>query len=144
MRRFMFVALVFALAGAVHVDWHFARSTHHRLSLGWNQHWLFAALAFGLIGWVVARTWPKQAWRSGGAIAALALLLAQGIEPMAEVALYLHRIGYPDEPGRWTAFFVCVAVGLPTYCLTLWLCRPKDDGRTSGSVARAASSTLAS
>ena len=138
MRRFIFLALVFALAGAVHLDWHFARSTHHRLSLGWDQHWLFAALAFGLVGWVVARTWPEQAWRRGGVIATLALLLAQGIEPMAEVAFNLHRIGYPDEPARWTAFFVCVAAGLPAYCLALWWCRPTHDGCTTRSVPRAA------
>ena len=135
MRRFVFPALVFALAGAVHMDWHFARSTHHRLSLGWDQHWLFAALAFGLVGWVVARTWPEQAWRRAGAIAALALLLAHGVEPMAEVALDLHRIGYPDQPARWTAFFVCVAAGLPAYFLAVWWCRPTRDGRTSRSAA---------
>lgn len=138
MRRFLFVALVLALAGAVHVDWHFARPTHHRLSLGWNQHWLFAALAFGLVGWVVARTWPERVWRRGGAIATLALVLAQVVEPVAEVALYLHRIGYPDEPARWTAFFVCIAVGLPAYCLALWQCRPPHTRRALRSLAPAA------
>jgi hypothetical protein len=138
MRRFLFIVLVLVLAAAVHVDWHFARSTHHRLSLGWDQHWLFSAIAFGLVGWVVARTWPEHAWRRGAMIAMLALLLAQGIEPMAEVALYLHRIGYPDEPARWTAFFVCTAVGLPAYCLALWRCRPTHGGRASRSLARVA------
>ena len=86
--------------------------------------WLFAAVAFFLVGWAVARAWPEQAWRRGAVIAALALVLAQVIEPMGEVAVFLHRIGYPDEPERWTAFFACVAVGLPAYCLALWLCRP--------------------
>ena len=137
MRRFRFVALVLALASAVHVDWHFARPTHHRLSLGWDQYWLFAALAFGLVGWVVARTWPEQPWRHGGMIAALALVLAQGIEPMTEVALNLHRLGYPVEPARWTAFFVCIAVGLPAYCLALWRCRPAPDGGASRSLTSA-------
>jgi hypothetical protein len=130
MRRFLFIALSLALATVVHVDWHFARPTHHRLSLGWNQHWLFAAVAFGLVGWAVARTWPARVWRRGSVIAAFALVLAQLIEPVAEVALYRHRIGYPDEPARWTAFVVCIAVGLPAYCLALWLCRPTD-ARTS-------------
>ncbi len=137
-RRIVFLTLVVALAGAVHVDWHLARPTHHRLSLGWEHHWLFAAVAFGLIGWVVARTWPDQVWRRGGAIAVLALLLAQGIEPMGEVAMYLHRIGYPDEPARWTAFFVCIAVGLPVYCAALWWCRPNHDDRTGRSFVQAA------
>lgn len=138
MRRFVFTVFVVALAAAVHVDWHFARPSHHRLSLGWEQHWLFAALAFGLIGWAVARTWPDQAWRHGAAIATLALVLAQGIEPMAEVALYLHRVGYPDEPARWTAFFVCLAAGLPAYWLALWRCRPTRGGRASSSLAATA------
>ena len=109
----------------VHIDWHFARPAHHRLSLGWDQHWIFAALAFGLVGWIVARTWPEQALRRGSVIVALALVLAQGVEPVAEVAMYLHQFGYPNEAARWTAFFVCVAAGLPAYCAALWLCRPR-------------------
>jgi hypothetical protein len=138
MRRFLFGALIILLAGAIHLDWHLARPSHHRLSLGWEQHWLFAALAFGLVGWCVARTWPEQTWRRGAAIATLALVLAQGIEPITEVALYLHRFGYPDEPARWAAFFVCLAVGLPAYCLALWRCRPANGGSASSSLAPAA------
>lgn len=137
MRRVFFVALVLALAAVVHVDWHFARPTHHRLSLGWDNHWLFAAGAFALIGWLVARTWPDDAWRRGGWIAALALVLAQGVEPMAELALDLHRLGYPDEPARWMAFLVCLGAGLPAYTVALWLCRPARARRRSDSVAHA-------
>jgi hypothetical protein len=131
MRRFLSAVLVLALASAVHMDWHLARTAvhHRRLSLGWDQHWLFAALAFAAVGWVVARAWPDRPWRPGAWIAALALVLAQGVEPASEVALYFHRLGYPDDPGRWSAFFLCVAAGLPAYGLTLWLCRP---GRRRG------------
>jgi len=127
MRRLASAALVLALATVVHVDWHLARPAlhHRRLSFGWDGHWAFAALAFGLVGWLVARTWPEQPWRPGAWIAALALLLAQGVEPMSEIALYVHRLGYPDEPGRWAAFFVCIAAGLPAYALAIWLCRPR-------------------
>lgn len=138
MRRFLFIALTLALASAVHVDWHLARPTHHRLSLGWDQHWLFAAAAFGLIGWAVARIWPEQVWRRGTVLAALALVLAQGLEPMGEVALSLHQIGYPDEPARWTAFLVCLGAGVPAYCLALWLCRPRHGGRDARFFAPAA------
>jgi hypothetical protein len=137
MRRFLFLALTVALAAIVHVDWHFARPTHHRLSLGWSQHWLFAALGFALVGWAVARTWPADAWRRGGMIAAVAVVLAQLIEPVAEVALYQHRFGYPDEPGRWTAFLVCISAGLPAYVSALWLCRPAH-ARSSQPLAPAA------
>ena len=126
MRRLLLALLTLALAATVHVDWHLARPAHHhqRLSLGWEQHWLFAAIAFAAIGWVVARVWPEKPWQPGAWIMALSLFLAQGVEPMTEVALYLHRIGYPDEPGRWTAFFLCLGAGLPAYALALWLCRP--------------------
>jgi hypothetical protein len=134
MRQLLSAVLVLTLAGAVHLDWHLARPAHHHrpLSLGWDQHWLFAALAFAAVGWVVARAWPERPW-----IAALALLLAQGVEPASEVALYAHRLGYPDEPARWAAFFLCVAAGLPAYGLALWLCRPaqRGKGRTLASAA---------
>jgi phosphotransferase system glucose/maltose/N-acetylglucosamine-specific IIC component len=126
LRRFLSTILVVALAGAVHLDWHLARPAHHhrRLSLGWDQHWLLATIVFAVVGWIVARVWPERPWRPGLWIAALALFLAQGVEPASEVALYARRLGYPDEPGRWSAFFVCIAVGLPAYGLALWLCRP--------------------
>jgi len=134
MRRLLFALLVLALATAVHVDWHLARPAHHhqRLSLGWDQHWIFAALAFAAVGWVVARAWPERRWWVGGWIAALALFIAQGVEPASEVALYLHRFGYPNEPRRWVAFFLCIGAGLPAYALALWLCRPS---RRSGARA---------
>ena len=138
MRRVLFFTLVLVLAATVHIDWHLARPAHHRLSLGWDQHWLFAALAFGLVGWIVARSWPAEAWRLGGLIATLGIMLAQVVEPMAEVALYQHRIGYPDEPARWTAFFVCLAVGLPVYGLALWRCRPARGEPASRGLAPAA------
>lgn len=138
MRRFLFITLVLALAGVVHVDWHVARPAHHRLSLGWDQHWLFAAAAFGLVGWIVARVWPARAWRCGGLIATFGTVLAQVVEPTAEVALYLHRLGYRDEPGRWSAFFACLAAGLPAYGVALGLCRPRHGRRASRSLAPAA------
>ena len=135
MRRVLFATLIVILAGAIHLDWHLARPAHHRLSLGWGQHWLFAATAFALVGWLVARAWPEDVWRRGTVIATLAVVLAQGLEPMGEVALALHRLGYPDDPARWTAFFVCVATGVPAYLLALWWCRPRREARTMRSPA---------
>lgn len=125
MRRLLFAVLVLALATAVHVDWHLARPTHHRLSLGWSYHWLFAAAFFAAVGWIIARRWSTGAGHAAAWIVALALLIAQGVEPLLEVALYQHRIGYPSEPERWRAFALCVAAGLPALLLTLRLCRPR-------------------
>ena len=140
MRRLVSALLVLALASAVHVDWHLARPAvhHRRLSLGWDQHWLFAVLAFAVVGWAVARVWPDSPWRPGGWIAALALVLGQGVEPVSEVALYFHRLGYPDDPGRWSVFFVCIAAGLPAYGAALWLCRPRRRRGSARSLVAAA------
>lgn len=125
MRRLWFVLLTLILAAVIHVDWHVARPAHHRLSLGWSQHWIFAASAFAIVGWLVARLWPEQTWRVGAWLAALAIVIAQGLEPMLEVAGYQHRFGFPDEPERWVVFAICQAAGLPAYAATLWLCRPR-------------------
>ena len=136
MRRVLFASLVLALAAAVHVDWHLARPAHHRLSLAWPQHWLFAAAAFAAVGWAIARGWPEAPARAAACVVTLAVLLAQGVEPVLEVALYRHRLGYPAEPGRWAAFGLCVAAGLPALAVALWLCRPPR--RSAPDVAPAA------
>ena len=125
MRRLLFAVLVLALATAVHVDWHLARPTHHRLSLGWSYHWLFAGAAFATVGWIIARQWPTASGRAAAWIVGLALLLAQGVEPLLEVALYEHRLGYPTDPGRWGVFALCVTAGVPALVLALRLCRPQ-------------------
>jgi hypothetical protein len=65
----------------IHVDWHFARPHHHRLSLEWSSHWLFGMVFFAVAGWYVARRWSDRPWRAAAWNVALALILAQGIEP---------------------------------------------------------------
>lgn len=123
MRRFLFLAVTFALAGAIHLEWHLARPTHHRWSFGWSGHWLLAAAAFALIGWIVARAWPESLVRTALSIVALSLLLAQGLEPFLEVLFYQRRLGFPDEPERWRVLFVGLAAGVPSMTTVLWLCR---------------------
>jgi len=123
MRRLLAAVLVLVLATAVHVDWHLARPAahHRRLGLGWDQHWIVAALVFVGVGWVVGRVWRDGPWKPGGWIAAVAVAIAQGIEPVAESVLYLHRLSYPAEPERWTAFLVCMSAALPAYALGIAL-----------------------
>ena len=41
MRRLYQAGLALALAAVIHIDWHLARPTHHRLSLGWAEHYSF-------------------------------------------------------------------------------------------------------
>ena len=124
MHRNAFVAISLALAAVIHADWHFARPTHHRLSLGWEEHWIFAAVAFAVAGCVVARIWGERSMPAALGILATAAFVAQGVEPVLEIAVYDHRLGYPDDPGRWRVFFVCMAVGAPVLLLTARLCRP--------------------
>lgn len=55
MRRLSNAALCLLLAAGIHVDWHLARPHHHRLSMDWSQHWIFAAALFAIIGCIIAR-----------------------------------------------------------------------------------------
>lgn len=129
MRRSAMLALSLLLATGIHVDWHLARSHHHRLSLEWRQHWIFAAAVFAVVGWVVARRWPAGRWRVGVWTLVCGVLLAQLVEPVLELAFYRHRFGYPVEPDRWAVFLVCIAVGVPAYVLALWRCASQDPAR---------------
>ncbi|HJU68434.1 MAG TPA: hypothetical protein VJ650_09300 [Gemmatimonadaceae bacterium] len=135
MRRPAYAALVLGLAAVIHIDWHLARPVHHRLSLGWTDHWIFAVAAFAIVGCLIARGWPDAPARAAAGIVGLAVLLAQGVEPVLEVAFYDHQLGYPDDPGRWGAFALCLAAGLPALVATLVVCRPR--ARSGGAVTPA-------
>ena len=113
MRRLRYAGLVLALAAAIHIDWHLARPAHHRLSLAWPDHWIFAAVAFAVVGWLIARWWPDAPGRASAGIVGLGVLVAQGIEPVLELAIYRNELGYPNDPGRWRAFAICMGAGLP-------------------------------
>jgi len=132
MRRLPYAGLVVALAAVIHVDWHLARPTHHRLSLGWPNHWMFAIAAFAIIGCLIARGWPDAPWRAAAGIVGLGVLIAQGLEPLLEVAVYDNRFGYPNDPGRWNAFALCLAAGLPALLATVLLCRPRPSDQPVG------------
>lgn len=124
MNRFASGALGLLLAAGIHVDWHLARPHHHRLSLEWREHWIFALVLFALVGMIIARLWPAERWRLGAWTLAAAVAIGQGLEPVLESVFYDHRIAYDVEPARWAAFAVCMAAGIPAYALALWLCAP--------------------
>lgn len=125
MQRVYSGVLVFVLAAAIHVDWHLARPAHHGLSLEWAHHWLFAVAVFALVGWLIARGWPDGSGWVALKVIALAVLFGQGIEPVLERAIYHREFGYPADPERWRAFWVCLGAGLPALLTTLVLCRPR-------------------
>jgi hypothetical protein len=113
MRRLTSFLLVLVLAALIHVDWHFARPTHHRLSLGWSSHWVFCVLIFAAAGWFITRLWPADRWRAAAWNVMLALVAAQFVEPVLEALIYEHRLAYDVEPERWRVFWTCVATGIP-------------------------------
>lgn len=129
MRRMGTAALCLLLAAGIHVDWHLARPTHHRLSLDWPQHWIFAAALFATAGCVIARRRPAERWRIGGQVLLCAILVAQGVEPVLEEVFYEGRFGYPVEPERWRVFWECLAAGVPAYAAALWLCAARRPAR---------------
>ena len=124
MRRLGLLGLSLLLAAGIHVDWHLARSHHHRLSLEWREHWMFALALFALVGMIVARVWAAERWGAGAWVLAAAVVVAQGVEPVLEAVIYDHRLAYEVEPARWMVFWLCLAVGIPAYALALWLCAP--------------------
>lgn len=120
MSRLPAVLLSFLLGAVLHLDWHMARPTHHRLSLGWPYHWVATALLFGAVAWLIARKWRHTAWQLGAVVFAGAVIVAQVIEPLLEAAFYDHRLAYLVEPDRWRALFVALAAATPVYWGTLW------------------------
>ncbi len=120
-RRCGTVCLALVLALGLHADWHLARPLHHRLSLGWERHWIFAAVLFAGVAALVAGRWsPPERWRAGGRVLALGLVIAHVVEPVVTRAVYEHRFAYEIEPERWSIFFESLAAGLPAYAVTLW------------------------
>ena len=123
MRRLVSIPLTLVLGAFLHADWHFARPLHHRLSLGWSSHWIACAVVFGLAGWYITRRWPEAKWRAAAWNVAIALMLAQVVEPLLEGAFYDRTLAYDVEPARWVAFGECVAAGLPALALVLAVAR---------------------
>lgn len=117
--------LALLIAVIIHADFHVARPTHHRLSLGLSYHWVFAAIAFFLVSWIIARVWPEKPWRAAAGIAALGIALGQGVEPVLEYATNSGGLGYATEPSRWAAFFACIAAGIPALVIGVVAARSK-------------------
>ena len=135
MRRVGFFGLALALAVVIHVDWHFALPSHHPYSLGWSQHWIFAALGFFAVGWIIARVWPERSGVTALWVALFAIAIAQGLVPVLEVAVAEQRLGYPSDPVRWSGFFVCMGVGLPALFTAARFLRPRTGTVRSPSAA---------
>lgn len=134
MRKRVSWPLVLILAALVHVDWHFARPLHHRLSLDWSTHWIFCIVIFAIAGWYIARRWPDAPWEAAAWNVGLTLFIAQIVEPVLETAYYDHSLMYDLDPGRWTVFWECVGAGLPALAIVIWWMTSRRARRGDGAI----------
>jgi hypothetical protein len=116
------------VALAIHVDWHLARH-HGRLSGGWREHWAFAIPVFALAGWYAARRCPHRLGVVSASTLALAVLLAQVLEPLGEYVFFRWPLNQGFGPARQVAFGLFLAAGLPTYALVALTVRRWGEGR---------------
>ena len=115
--------VTFAVASAMHLDWHFARPEHHRLSLGWPEHWLAAIPVFMFTGWYVCRFWPRYVPTASVAIIGAAALLAQVVEPLWELLIDGATFEWAFGAERQAAFASFAAVGVVVHAVTVLLIR---------------------
>jgi len=112
--------LILILATLVHIDWHFARPVHHRLSLGWSTHWLFCIAVFAAAGWYIGRRWLNRHWTAAAWNVGLALFTAQVLEPLLSSPYFEGRLAYTVGPEQWSAFWLCMGAGIPALVIAVW------------------------
>jgi len=115
MRRYLSWWAVLAIMVMVHVDWHFGRGHHHRLSLSWPYHWITGLITFFMLALFCARKWPSNPFRNAVINGLAGLLAGQIIEPMLEVVGYRVPVAQVFTPERWHVFWqftTASAVGL--------------------------------
>jgi hypothetical protein len=117
------ILIILGLASAMHLDWHFARPEHHRLSLGWSQHWLVAVPVFALVGWYVCRVWRDQLLVASVAVVAIAAFLAQVVEPLWELLVDGAPFEWAFGAPRLMAFATFTGVGIMALAATVAMLR---------------------
>lgn len=121
------VVIGIILAATLHLDWHLARPYHeqHGLSLNigfdWQYHWIATALMFAIIALIISRRWPGENLVIAAGAFAIGVFGAQVIWPMVESIIFMGRLGFATEPGRWAAFGQTITAATPAYALALWL-----------------------
>jgi H+/Cl- antiporter ClcA len=96
----------------VHVDWHFGRGHHHRLSMSWPYHWLTGIVTFLPLALFCAEKWPENLIRTMLINGAAGLVAGQIIEPLGEVVLYRIPSAIVFSPERWHVFWQFVLAGV--------------------------------
>jgi CubicO group peptidase (beta-lactamase class C family) len=136
-RNLSAAAVAFGLAAAIHTDWHFARPSHHQLSLGLPWHWVFAIPVFALVAWYVARAWPDRILFASLLIVGGAIIGAGILEPAYEYVVDRAPMEWVFGRERNTALAAFCGMGLLAYLLVLAAFRSAG-ARTMGRWQRSA------
>lgn len=118
--------VTFALATAIHLDWHVARPTVHHLSLGLSGHWLLAIPVFGLVAWYVLRAWPSNVVPASIAIVGSAIVIGGVLEPAWEYFLGGATFEWAFGRARNTMLAAFVGTGLLSYIAVIGLARRRS------------------
>lgn len=104
MRRYVSITAILLIMVIVHIDWHFGRGHHHRLSLSWPYHWVTGLVAFFLLALFCARRSPENAIVAALLNGGLGLFAGQVIEPLLEAAIYGAPVASVLSGERWRVF----------------------------------------
>jgi hypothetical protein len=125
MRRYLSFWMVLLVMVMVHVDWHFGRGHHHRLSLSWPYHWFTGVVTFILLTLFCSKKWPENPIRATLINGAAGLVAGQIIEPLAEVVFYRIPIAIVFSAERWHVFlqfFLAAVAGAVAGLVVVWSC----------------------
>jgi|SRR5215472_7066754 len=130
MRRYISIWAVLLIMVIVHVDWHFGRGHHHRLSLSLPYHWVTGLVSFFVLALFCARKWPENAGWAAVLNGVLGLFAGQVIEPMLEVVGYHAPMASVFSAERWHVFWqftAAAAVGLLAGMGAVWVRRRRKE-----------------
>ena len=111
------------LGSAIHLDWHLARPTHHRLSLGLSWHWALAIPLFTMAACWVARQNPRRPVRASALLLGAAVALGGVLEPAWEYWIGNAPYEWAFGPQRTWSAIAYVATGIAAYAVTYRLLR---------------------
>lgn len=111
------------LGSAIHLDWHLARPTHHRLSLGLSWHWVLAVPVFAVAAYWVLQQKPRSPVKASVLLLGAATLLGGVLEPAWEYWLEDAPYEWAFGPERTWGAIAYVATGMAAYAATYLVLR---------------------
>jgi len=115
MQKYISVPVIVVLWVIVHLDWHLARSHHHRLSMEWHQHWIVGLAAFAALVLFSAWKWPDGFVWAALLNGAIGLFVGHIGEAWLE-AVQSHE-PFAVSAERWRAFYEFTLAGLAGFLL---------------------------